>query len=247
MIKVGIVGCEGKLAREIIELIAEKKDYCVASAIAHSGSDRVGERLYTSDEEVIGNPIIMDDVRTAIDCDVLVDATNRKAFIEENYYKYMQLNKPLIIATTGFEDEDMEKIDELAKNMVVVKAPNYSFELYYFMEALKVYVRNKRDIDVSIIELHHKQKLDKPSGTALSIKETLLQENSALHIDIHSIRAGKISGEHKVVFSNMSGEEICFSHKVTSRRVFADGIVKIISMLGEKVNGKYSLEDFVDN
>lgn len=246
MIKVGIIGCEGKLAKEIIEGIAEKQGYCVARAITYLGSNKVGERLYSSVEEG-ENPIIEDDVLEAVDCDVLVDATNRNAFIEENYYKYMELKKPLIIATTGFNNEDLRKIDDLAREMIVVKAPNYSFELYYFIEALKSYVKYKRDIDVSIIEFHHKEKLDKPSGTALSIKEALLEANNTLNIEIHSIRAGKINGEHKVVFANMSGEEICFSHKVTSRRVFADGIIKVISMIQKKEIGKYSIKDFVNN
>ncbi|WP_310603517.1 4-hydroxy-tetrahydrodipicolinate reductase [Anaerosporobacter sp.] len=244
ILKVGIVGCNGKLAKEIINVIAEREDCQITSAIASKRSASAGKILSQNTETA--PVIIADDILLAKECDVLIDVTNRDAFINDNYEKYMQLKKPIILATTGFNADDTKKIDALAKEMIIVKSANYSFELVYFIEALKNYAKVVRDIDVSITEVHHKEKKDAPSGTALAIRDALLEANNTLNIEMCSIRAGIVHGEHRVLFANMSGEEIAFSHKATSRRCFADGIVKIIFMLSNKENGLYTIDDFVE-
>lgn len=243
-VRVGIVGCEGKLAKEIIKAINETDGCVIAAAITYKESEKIGSYLF--DEICEENVVISESILDANECDVYIDATNRDAFMNDNYNHYMTISKPLIIATTGFSKSDNVLLSELARRTIIVKSPNYSFELVYFIEAIKQYAKIVRDIDVAIVEEHHKEKLDRPSGTALRIKEAITKVNSNLNIEISSIRAGKIHGEHKVIFANSLGEEIVFSHKVTDRKTFAYGIVKVLLQIQKKDNGMYTIEDFID-
>jgi len=243
MINIGIIGCRGKLASDILKLVNQSADLQIIRAIASQNSPVVGKPL-SSFTQYSKNPVIVEnELLNCCDCDVLIDATCRDSFINENLDKYFILKKPLIIATTGFSMDDFIKINSLTDNMPVIQESNYSIELYYFIETLKNYVQHFNDIDITIIEEHHKQKRDKPSGTAIKIKDEFLKTNSNINIEILSVRAGIIHGEHRILFANDLGEEITFIHKATSRSAFADGIVKIIPCFVHKRNGLYKLKD----
>ena len=245
MIAIGLVGCEGKLAREILALVNKLDDFYVKCAVTFPQSPKIGMELSTFTKYNKNSVIVTEELLSCNNCDVLIDATNRDAFIEMNYKKYMKVKKPLLIATTGFSGDDMVKIRELADNIAIVKEANYSIELFFFIRAVKEYARHSRSIDATIIEEHHKEKRDIPSGTALTILEEIKKENKELNINIVSVRAGAIHGEHRVLFANNSGEEITFIHKVTSREVFADGIIKSILPLLKKGKGLYGFADIL--
>ena len=103
------------------------------------------------------------------------------------------------------------------------------------------------DTDVSIIELHHHQKKDAPSGTAIMIQEALINSNSRLNynnVDISSIRGGTIVGEHKVIFSNCSDEIIEYRHQLSSRKSLANGAIEVSKWLLNQPNGFYNMDDF---
>ena len=109
-------------------------------------------------------------------------------------------------------------------------SPNYSFGFYNFIQTVKCAVSNiDTESDVQIIEYHHNQKIDSPSGTAIRILEAILEANPKLidkDIEINSIRAGSIVGEHRVLIANGSNEEIELIHKISSRESFSKGIIK---------------------
>ncbi len=247
MIRVGIVGCCGKLAKQVIDILENNENCVLTKAIARKGNLRIGDSVSSFTSYRKNSVIVSDDLKKCDDCDVLIDVSNRDSFMNINYDSYLYLKKPLIIATTGFSDEDNEKIEELSKYMSIIKESNFSIELFYFIEAVKKFLSFDREIDVSVVETHHTQKKDAPSGTALLIKNEMLSVKPDLNIDIVSVRVGSVCGEHSVIFATKDGEEITFVHKVTTRNVFAAGIVDMIPRILERDSGMYRIKDILYN
>lgn len=107
--------------------------------------------------------------------------------------------------------------------------------------------RTSADTDIQIVEYHHNQKKDAPSGTALMIKKALLDANSTItsdKVNICSIRGGNIFGEHEVIFANSKDEVVTFKHQASSREPFADGAIEISKWMISQTNGFYNMDDF---
>lgn len=247
MINIAVVGCTGKLGSSIIKKIIERKDVNLSYAIARKGNQFVNKNV----SELIGGncdlPII-DDIELAVNCDVFIDCTSAEVFMNNSYSKYERMKKPLIIATTAFDEKDVEKINKLSSVFPVFMTGNFSIALHDFIETLKFAVRRiSDDTDIQIIEYHHNQKLDAPSGTALMIQNALVNANPKLcrdQINIYSVRGGNIFGEHEVIFANSKDEVITFKHQVSSRNTFADGAIEVSKWTINKSNGLYNMDDF---
>lgn len=247
MIKIAIVGCTGKLGSAIMKSALKSTDVEVCYAIARKGNQFVGKSI----SELIGGKSdlsIIDDIETATDCDIYIDCTNAETFMNNSYSKYEKMQKPLIIATTAFTMEDIEKIVLLATNIPVFMSGNFSVALHDFIETIKFYARRiSLDTDIQIVEYHHNQKKDAPSGTALMIKDALLDANNTINKDkvsICSIRGGNIFGEHEVIFANCKDEVVTFKHQVSSREPFADGVVEVSKWIIKQAKGLYCMDDF---
>lgn len=246
MIKIAIVGCTGKLGSAIMRNSLKNTDVEVCYAIARKGNQFVGKNV----SELIGGRsdlMIIDDIESANDCDIYIDCTNAETFMNNSYSKYEKMQKPLIIATTAFSVEDIEKINLLATNIPVFMSGNFSVALHDFIETIKFYARKiSLDTDIQIVECHHNQKKDAPSGTALMIKDALLDANTIIDRDkvtICSIRGGNIFGEHEVIFANCKDEVITFRHQVSSRESFADGAIEVSKWIINQKNGLYIMDD----
>ena len=113
---------------------------------------------------------------------------------------------------------------------------------------MKFYVKKiNLDTDIQIIEYHHNQKKDAPSGTALMIKDALLDTNKKIHkekVNIYSIRGGNIFGEHEVIFANSKDEVVTFKHQISSRETFADGAIEVSLWTVKQPNGLYNMDNF---
>lgn len=247
MIKVAIVGCTGKLGNAIMKNVLKSTDVEICYAIARKGNQFVGKNV----SELIGGRsdlMIIDDIELANDCDIYIDCTNAETFMNNSYSKYEKMQKPLIIATTAFSVEDIEKINLLATNIPVFMSGNFSVALHDFIETIKFYARKiSLDTDIQIVEYHHNQKKDAPSGTALMIKDALLDANTTIDRDkvtICSIRGGNIFGEHEVIFANCKDEVVTFKHQVSSREPFADGAIEVSKWIINQTNGLYNMDDF---
>lgn len=247
MIKIAIVGCTGKLGSAIMRNTINSTDVEVCYAIARKGNQYVGKNV----SELIGGRsdlMIIDDIELANDCDIYIDCTNAETFMNNSYSKYEKMQKPLIIATTAFSVEDIEKINLLATNIPVFMSGNFSVALHDFIETIKFYARKiSLDTDIQIVEYHHNQKKDAPSGTALMIKDALLDANTTIDRDkvtICSIRGGNIFGEHEVIFANCKDEVVTFKHQVSSREPFADGAIEVSKWIINQTNGLYNMDDF---
>lgn len=247
MIKLAIVGCTGKLGSTIIRNALRRNDVEVKYAIARNGNQIVGKKI-SEIMECSLDLVIIGDIEMAIDCDVFVDCTNADTFMSNSYSKYQRMKKPLVIATTAFASEEIEKIKMLSREIPIFITGNFSVALHNFIETLKYVVKKmSNDTDIQIIEYHHNQKVDAPSGTALMIKEALLWANTKLvseKINISSIRGGNIFGEHEVIFANCKDEVMTFKHQVSSRETFADGAIEVAVWLNQQKNSLYNMDDF---
>lgn len=246
MLRIAVVGCTGRLGSAIVKNILQREDAELSYAIAREGNAYVGKTVM----ELVGGNCEMEitsDVELARDCDVLIDCTNAETFMKKSMDKYRRLKKPLVIATTAFTPEDKEQIALLAKEMPVFMTGNFSIALHEFIETLKFAAKRiSDDTDVQIVEYHHNQKADAPSGTALMIREALTKVNKKLDaekIHICSIRGGSIFGEHEVIFANCKDEVMTFKHQVSSRETFADGAVEAMLWTSRQVAGMYDMDD----
>lgn len=248
-IKIAIVGCTGKLGSAIMTNILKRKNMVLGCAIARPGNQYVGKNI----SEIIGghsNLTIIDDIESANECDVFIDCTNAETFMANNYLKYKRMGKPLVIATTAFSEDDIVKITELSESIPVFMSGNFSIALHDFIETLKFAAKRiSNDTDIQIIEYHHNQKRDVPSGTAIMIQEALIQANERLskeEIAICSVRGGNIFGEHQVIFANCKDEVMSFKHQVSSRETFADGAIEVAIWTLKQANGLYNMDDFCE-
>lgn len=248
MIGIGVVGCTGKLGRIIVKTICNQSDIKLKYVIGRKGNQYIGKDI----SEIIGgisrNLSIIDNIDEAKDCDVFIDCTNSANFISSSLPQYFDIGRPVLIATTGFDVDDLNKIKELSKKVPVFVSGNYSKALYDFIETLKFAAKRiSDDTDVQIIEYHHNQKKDAPSGTALMIQKALIQANPRLNgdiVNICSIRGGNICGEHQVIFANSKDEVTEYKHQVTSREAFSSGAVEALKWLVNQKPGYYTMSDF---
>ena len=173
--------------------------------------------------------------------------------LTEEILKYaIEINSPLVIATTGHTDEQKLKIEEASKKIAILKATNTSLGVNIMNQIVSYATKLLADFDIELIEKHHNRKIDAPSGTAATllevINESLSEKKNFVYgregnkkrekneIGVHAIRAGNIVGEHTVIFS--SGDEIIeIKHEALSRKIFADGAVKAILSLTNKPSG----------
>ena len=247
MIKIAIVGCTGKLGSAIMKSALKNSNVEVSYAIARKGNQFVGKEI----TEIVGGNndlIIIDDIEAAVNCDVFIDCTNAETFMNNSYVKYEKMQKPLVIATTAFTEEDIDRINLLTKKIPVFMTGNFSVALHDFIETVKFYARKiSFDTDIQIVEYHHNQKQDAPSGTSLMIKNALLNANESIDKDklnICSIRGGNIFGEHEVIFANCKDEVVTFKHQVSSREPFSDGAIEVSKWVVNQKNGLYGMDDF---
>ena len=183
-------------------------------------------------------------------------------FLTEEILKYaIEINSPLVIATTGHTDEQKLKIEEASKKIAILKATNTSLGVNIMNQIVSYATKLLADFDIELIEKHHNRKIDAPSGTAVTLLEVINESFSEKknfvygregnkkreknEIGVHAIRAGNIVGEHTVIFS--SGDEIIeIKHEALSRKIFADGAVKAILSLTNKPSGLYLMKDILN-
>ena len=182
--------------------------------------------------------------------------------LTEEILKYaIEINSPLVIATTGHTDEQKLKIEEASKKIAILKATNTSLGVNIMNQIVSYATKLLADFDIELIEKHHNRKIDAPSGTAVTLLEVINESFSEKknfvygregnkkreknEIGVHAIRAGNIVGEHTVIFS--SGDEIIeIKHEALSRKIFADGAVKAILSLISKPSGLYLMKDILN-
>ena len=170
--------------------------------------------------------------------DLIIDFSNPKAldFTIELSLKY---NSKVLIGTTGYNKKELSKIKELSKKVPVLLISNFSLGMMLINKFLKENGKYFIDYDKHIIEIHHKNKVDSPSGTAKTMARYIDCKN------ITSIRSKDVIGVHELILIN-DDEIINIKHSITSRNNYINGVLKAIEWLSNKEKGMYSLEDLID-
>jgi 4-hydroxy-tetrahydrodipicolinate reductase len=192
--------------------------------------------------------------------DVFVDFTAPEA-LEANLAAAIEAGKPILVGTTGLGDEGTRRIDAAAEQVAVVQAPNTSLGVNLLRHLVEqAAARLGPDWDVEILEMHHKQKRDAPSGTALLLGEAAAKgrgralrdvarfdrtqggEREEGTIGFASLRGGSVAGEHQVIFAG-EGERLELGHRADSRLTFARGAIAAALWLAGKAPGRYTMAD----
>lgn len=249
MIKIIMNGCNGRMGQFIVKTVADTPDCEIVCGVDINDSVKNDFPVYKSLSEFVGK------------ADVLIDFSHPSTL--SSVLEYAKTTKtPAIICTTGLTAEQKAEIGEASKEVAVFFSANMSLGVNVIIDLAKKATKVLEDnFDIEIIEKHHNQKLDAPSGTALAIadaiSETLSNEAQYVYdrhsvrkkrdkneIGIHSLRGGTIVGEHSVIYAGKD-EIIEIKHIATSREVFATGAVKAAKFLAGKPAGFYDMNDLI--
>ncbi len=170
-------------------------------------------------------------------------------------------NTPAVLCATGYQESDVEKVNKASQKIAIFRSANMSLGVNILVELVKKASLALNGFDIEIIEKHHNQKKDAPSGTALmladAVKEVLPEKfytfgregmvgaRNKDEIGIHAIRGGNIVGEHDALFAGVS-ETVTLSHQATDRAVFAEGAVKAAGYIVTKKSGLYNMSDMIN-
>jgi len=260
MIKAIVAGAAGRMGKRIIHMIQQHPEITLGGAFEMPGHPGIGEDA----GQVAGTgPLdvaIAGSLESAIDLgDVLIDFTSPQATLE-NVRMASARSLAMVIGTTGISGEMLVEVEDLAEKTRCVMAPNMSVGVNVMFKIAGEMARILgNEYDTEILEVHHRQKKDAPSGTAMMIAEAMNAElnNSKTfvygrhgketkrqpqEISIHAIRGGTIVGEHSVIFAGPD-EMIEIRHTATSRKVFGNGAIKAAQFLVAKEPGLYTMDD----
>ncbi len=205
-------------------------------------SGRLGQEVKNVFEEKGHKLVFQFDIDGEIKNDIpelLIDCSLPEVFSQTITYSNT-FNSRLIVATTGLTQNHFDEIKKLSAKVPVVQSYNYSLGIQVMLKLTEIANEKLKDWDVEITETHHRFKKDKPSGTAKMIKDKLNKPD----VNISSLRLGNIPGDHTISFGGL-GEVLSISHSATSRRTFAEGIIKSAEFILDKKNGLYSFTDVV--
>jgi 4-hydroxy-tetrahydrodipicolinate reductase len=252
--RVAIIGAAGRMGRELCRAALETQEIELVGGTEASRAPELGADLgELCGAGKIGLVATEDPPEEA---EVLIEFTTPEATVEHLVYK-----KPVIIGTTGLSEEQRMEIEEAARSVPIMLAPNMSVGVTLLREVVRELSEKLGDgYDIEIVEAHHRNKVDAPSGTALLLARAAAEgrqrnldeiavygrEGSSPReegeIGIHAVRGGAVVGEHRVVFYG-SGEEVEVTHRALSRRTFAAGSLRAARFVAGAEPGLYSMRN----
>jgi len=259
-INIAIAGAAGRMGCRLIEACTNEINTKLAVAFEHPASNFIGN----DSGELAGvghNDIPISDYLTTNNFDVLIEFTTPEATLE-HLAICQAANKRMVIGTTGFSTEQKQIIQQAAKDIAIIFAPNMSVGVNLTFKLLEIAAQIMGDeVDIEIIEAHHRHKADAPSGTALRMGEIVAEalgrdlSECAVYgrqgqtgarkrktIGFETIRAGDIVGEHTVMFADI-GERVEITHKASSRMTFANGAVRAAQWVMQQEKGVFDMQD----
>ncbi|NEX22512.1 4-hydroxy-tetrahydrodipicolinate reductase [Thiorhodococcus mannitoliphagus] len=261
-IRIAVAGAGGRMGRTLVQAVAEADGLRLGAATEQAGSSLLG----TDAGELAGvgrlEVVLVSDLADVMDdFDVLIDFTTPTATLA-----HLELcraaGKRMVIGTTGLDERQRAAIAAAGEQMGIVFAPNMSVGVNLCLKLLDIAARVLGDdVDIEIIEAHHRHKVDAPSGTALRMGEVIaaaldrdLKEvavygreghtgaRSREAIGFETIRAGDVVGEHSVWFA-AEGERVEIAHKASSRMTFARGAVRAAGWIAARDKGQFDMQD----
>jgi len=259
--RVGIAGAAGRMGRTLVELVMRDARLSLAAAFEHADAPQLGQDAgLLAGSGSTGVPLMPSTALAQADFEVLIDFTTPAATLE-NVAQCRQLGRALVIGTTGAA-LDRQLIESAAKVIPIVWAPNMSVGVNLSFKLLELAARVLGDeVDIEIIEAHHRHKVDAPSGTALRMGQVIATAlgrdlgacaiygregqtgpRDRQTIGFSTIRAGEIVGDHTVLFAG-AGERIEISHRAENRATFAAGALRAAVWLNGRPPGLYDMQD----
>lgn len=248
MTRILLVGACGKMGAAVANCVKEDNELEIVGGVDFA-------------EKLLEFPVYHDFYKVNTECDVIIDFSN--PVLLDSILEYATSKKiPAVIATTGYSDEQIEKIHAAAKEIPIFFTFNMSLGVNLLCNlAKKAAAVLGGNFDIEIVEKHHNQKIDAPSGTAIMLanavnevfddrlyyeydRHSKRQKRTKNEIGIHSIRGGTIVGEHDVIFAGHD-EVITLSHSASSKGVFAAGAVKAAKFIVGKPAGLYEMSDVI--
>lgn len=250
MTNIILSGCSGKMGASIIACASSRTDCKISAGIdIVAPQNKDFEYAKSFGELKNGGDVIIDFSNPAVLDDMLAYACEKKI--------------PCVICTTGYNEEQKAKIKEASKTIPVFYSGNMSLGINLIInlakKAASVFGEN---FDIEIVEQHHNQKLDAPSGTALMIADAISEvrpdseyvydrhayrkKREKKEIGIHSIRGGNIVGEHEIIFAG-TDEVLTISHSARSKAVFAAGALNAAVFISGKEPGMYDMSDLISD
>ena len=250
MVRIIMHGCNGKMGQVITRLLADNPNSQILAFI------------YIADNRNNGYPVFTDIKKCDVAADVIVDfaaAAAVDALLDYSVEKQI----PVVLCTTGLSDEQLARVKESSKKVAILKSANMSLGINTLMKLLKdaANVFAPAGYDIEIVEKHHNQKVDAPSGTAIALADSINEARGGEYeyvydrsqvrkkrdkkeLGISAVRGGTIVGEHEVIFAGID-EVIEFKHTAYSKSVFAKGAVEAAKFLAGKPAGMYDMADVI--
>jgi 4-hydroxy-tetrahydrodipicolinate reductase len=252
--RVAVIGAAGRMGREVVRAALEDDSIELAGGVVEPeapelGAD-IGELCGWGRSGVVATEDPPDEA------EALIEFTVPGATVEHLAY-----GKPVVIGTTGLSEEQLARVEEAAMSVPIVLAPNMSVGVSLVREVVReLSGKLGTDYDIEIVEAHHRNKVDAPSGTALLLARAAAEgrkndlDEVAVYgregrapreegeIGIHALRGGAVVGEHRVVFYS-EGEEVELAHRALSRRTFATGALRAARFVAGAEPGLYSMRD----
>lgn len=260
--KIGVIGCSGRMGKTIVKEILSTEGCVLSGGVDRPSSDFLGEDVgYVAGEEKIGLAIT-DDIENIIDeSDAVIDFTNPVSSVKCAEI-CARLSTIHIIGTTGLDGNQTNKLYDYAQETPIVFSSNMSIGINLLL-GLVEQVASILDtsFDIEILEMHHRNKVDSPSGTALSLgkaaadgrneslsdiqklsREGIIGERSRGEIGFATLRGGDVIGEHAIIFAG-DGERIELTHKASNRNIYAKGAVRAANWAKEQQPKLYTMKD----
>lgn len=250
MVRAIMHGCSGAMGQVITNLAADDEEISIVAGVDLRNTGTVPYPVFPSLEEC------------DVEADVIIDFSNSKA-VDELLAYCKKTGMAVVLCTTGLSAEQIKEVEETAGTAPILRSANMSLGVNVLLklvqEAAKVLAGS--GFDIEILEKHHNQKVDAPSGTAIALADSIneamdhsyhyrydrsavREKRSRDEIGIQAIRGGSIVGEHDVIFAGKD-EVVTFSHTAYSKAIFAKGAIQAAKFLNGKKAGLYTMADVI--
>jgi 4-hydroxy-tetrahydrodipicolinate reductase len=259
--KIVITGVSGRMGVALLEGVLADEALILHAAIDRSESALIGQDAGAHLGIVSGVKVTSDSHAALQGADVLIDFTRPEAAMQY-LSACQQAGVKMVIGTTGFSDDEKAKIEAASKKNAVVFAPNMSVGVTLLINLVEQAAQVlKENYDIEVVEMHHRHKVDAPSGTALRLgeaaakgigqdlkdcaiyaREGVTGERESGKIGFATIRGGDVVGDHTVIYAG-TGERVEITHKASSRATFALGALRAAKFLSDKAVGLFDMQD----
>lgn len=250
MVRAIMHGCNGAMGQVISGIAAKDEEISIVAGIDMRTEQKNDYPVFASLNEC------------KVEADVVIDFSNAAA-VDELFDWCAEKKMPVVLCTTGLSEVQLAKVEETAEKTAVLRSANMSLGINMLLKLLKeaAQILAPAGFDIEILEKHHNQKVDAPSGTAIALADSIneamgntyhykydrsatREKRDAKEIGIQAIRGGTIVGEHDVIFAGQD-EVITFNHTAYSKAIFAKGAVQAAKFLAGKPAGRYDMADVI--